>query len=323
MIILASSLIAALLPTGSSMWLNQYPDNDQGFYPSLSTACFYKELDMNSFLRRGPKIWSMIFSVVIVAVSYTHCGIRLFDPTASTSRKYLRTLPGSKAKQVLHATELNATSPGLAAHLWHVLYLVLRRLHQQPRLLRHLRVHAPRHHLTYFRHGMGHDQSVGDTSSSNVQLRRRSVYVESRCAAGELMVVRSNITVDPPTTSFAIDGASVIGQRLKYSGANTKGGERRRVIHTKTSLINVWNGRRWQCPQRRWSRRRLSSDAIRPRAREADQASTIPLRQLYLLPRVHGPHPAPHLPDHNGNHNGTLRPHRNGSCLRYLLHLTE
>jgi hypothetical protein len=77
MIVPASLLIAALLPTGSSTWLNQYPDDDQGFYPGLSAACFYRELGKKSFLQHGPKIWSMIFSVVVVAVSYIHSGIRL------------------------------------------------------------------------------------------------------------------------------------------------------------------------------------------------------------------------------------------------------
>jgi hypothetical protein len=125
MIVLASLLIAALLPTGSSMWLNQYPDDDQGFYPSLSTACFYKELSMKSFLRRGPKVWSMIFSVIIIAFSYIHCGVRLFDPTASTSRKYLRTLPGSYGKQLLHTIELRARSHVVMAHVWHFFYLML------------------------------------------------------------------------------------------------------------------------------------------------------------------------------------------------------
>jgi hypothetical protein len=67
----------------------------------------------------------MIFFVVVVAVSYIHSGIRLFDPIASTSRKYLRTLPGLKAKHLLHTIELKASSHGYSAHIWHNLYLLL------------------------------------------------------------------------------------------------------------------------------------------------------------------------------------------------------
>ncbi|CAO2652751.1 Nn.00g021620.m01.CDS01 [Neocucurbitaria sp. VM-36] len=125
MCVLASLLIAALLPTGSKRWLNQYVGDGDGFYPSLSTACYYRELSMSSFVRRGPKIWSMLFSVAVVAFSYIHCGMRLFDPTAETTRKYLRTWPGSKSKQILFALERKAFGTGLRAHLWHVPYLSL------------------------------------------------------------------------------------------------------------------------------------------------------------------------------------------------------
>jgi hypothetical protein len=80
---------------------------------------------MPSFLRHGPRTWSMIFSIIIVALSYIYPGIRLFDPAASTSRKYLRTLPSLKAKQLLHTVELKVSSRGVTAHVWQPLYLIL------------------------------------------------------------------------------------------------------------------------------------------------------------------------------------------------------
>ncbi|KAJ4362968.1 ADP-ribosylation factor GTPase activating protein, ER-Golgi transport [Neocucurbitaria cava] len=125
MVVLASLLIAALLPTGSKQWLNQYVNDGDGYYPSLSTACYYRELSMPSFVRRGPKIWSMLFSVTVVAFSYIHCGMRLFDPTTETSRKYFRTWPGYKIKQLLHSLERRALCKGFWAKFWHVPYLSL------------------------------------------------------------------------------------------------------------------------------------------------------------------------------------------------------
>lgn len=125
MCIFASLLIAALLPTGSSLWLNQYIGEGAGFYPGLSAVCFYKQLTMPSFLQRGPKLWSMIFSVTVVAISYIHCGIRLFDPTAEISRKYFRILPGSKFKSLMYSAERRVRHGGLQAYFWCVPYLVL------------------------------------------------------------------------------------------------------------------------------------------------------------------------------------------------------
>ena len=117
MIILASLLIAALLPTGSRNWLNLFHEGE-GYYPSLSTACFYKQLTMSTFtIHGGPKIWSMVFSVFVVAISYLHCGVRLFDPGARVSHKYLRALPGSKIKQGLLFLERRALRNGLRAKL--------------------------------------------------------------------------------------------------------------------------------------------------------------------------------------------------------------
>ncbi|KAF2035131.1 hypothetical protein EK21DRAFT_84759 [Setomelanomma holmii] len=123
MLILASLLIAALLPTGSRNWLNMFQEGE-GYYPSLSTACFYKQLSMNTYVTSsGPKIWSMVFSVFVVAVSYLHCGIRLYDPGARISHKYLRARPGWKIKGALHLLEQKASRDGLRAWLWHVPYI--------------------------------------------------------------------------------------------------------------------------------------------------------------------------------------------------------
>ncbi|KAI4609379.1 hypothetical protein J4E80_008629 [Alternaria sp. BMP 0032] len=106
------------------MWLNGYPDDGEGFYPSLSAICFYKELGMRSFLRRGPKIWSMIFSVVIVGVSFVRCGLQLLDRDGDVSRTCLRTLPGTKFKQFLSFLERKTLPHTIQAHIWHLPYLL-------------------------------------------------------------------------------------------------------------------------------------------------------------------------------------------------------
>ncbi|KAF2824453.1 hypothetical protein CC86DRAFT_296718 [Ophiobolus disseminans] len=125
MIILASLLIGALLPTGSRNWLNLFQEGE-GYYPSLSTTCFYKQMGMGSFTTHGgPKIWSMVFSSFVVAISYLHCGIRLFDPGAGIPHRYLRAWPGSKIKKALYFLERKALRKGLRAKLWHVPYLAL------------------------------------------------------------------------------------------------------------------------------------------------------------------------------------------------------
>ncbi|KAH7062874.1 hypothetical protein BKA63DRAFT_587235 [Paraphoma chrysanthemicola] len=123
MVILASMLIVALLPTGSRNWLNMFHQGE-GYYPSLSTACFYKQLLMKSFVSNsGPKIWSMVFSIFVVIVSYLQCGIRLFDPGAQASHKYLRAWPGWKIKKALYQVERKILHSGTQARLWLVPYL--------------------------------------------------------------------------------------------------------------------------------------------------------------------------------------------------------
>jgi hypothetical protein len=129
MIVLASLLVAALLPTGSRNWLDLFHEaQGEAYYPSLSTLCFYKQLTMGNFTTTwDPKIWSMVFSVFVVVTSYLRCGIRLFDPGAGTSHTYLRAWPGSKVKQGLHFLErkamCEAIRKSLAAKLWYVPYV--------------------------------------------------------------------------------------------------------------------------------------------------------------------------------------------------------
>ncbi|KAI8938423.1 hypothetical protein NX059_004316 [Plenodomus lindquistii] len=122
--ILATLLIAALLPTGSNMWLNQYPNDGEGFYPSLSTSCFYKELSMKGFRRRSPNLWSMAFSVVVIVVSYVHCIFRLFEPIAETSRICTRQWPAAKVKRTLHFLETKSEDGRISSCLWNMPYLI-------------------------------------------------------------------------------------------------------------------------------------------------------------------------------------------------------
>ncbi|KAF2662386.1 hypothetical protein K491DRAFT_709756 [Lophiostoma macrostomum CBS 122681] len=123
MVVLASFLIVALLPTGSDNWLNM---SGNGFYPSLPAQCYFKQIEKPTYNPYGgPKTWSMAISVLVVAFSYIHNGIRLFDPTAEFSRRWFRSFPGWYVKQILRMLEDRATAPGLRAATWSVPYLLV------------------------------------------------------------------------------------------------------------------------------------------------------------------------------------------------------
>ncbi|KAF2019289.1 ArfGap-domain-containing protein [Aaosphaeria arxii CBS 175.79] len=126
MFMLASLLIVALLPTGSHNWLNLLP-MDKSFYPSLEAICYFRQLTVLSFnAQKGPKLWSMIISIVVVGLSYIHTGIRLFDPTSEMSRKILRHGPASYVKQCLRFLEdRTIAKKGLVAILCTPIYLFL------------------------------------------------------------------------------------------------------------------------------------------------------------------------------------------------------
>ncbi|KAF9734343.1 hypothetical protein PMIN06_004243 [Paraphaeosphaeria minitans] len=115
--------IAALLPTGSRNWLDAAREAGP-LYVGLSAECFYQQLSMTSYSKGGPRMWSMVFSVLVVGVSYVHTGIRLFDPTAKFSRKYFRAIPGSYVKGLLQFLEHRAACRGIRATIWTIPYLL-------------------------------------------------------------------------------------------------------------------------------------------------------------------------------------------------------
>ena len=80
---------------------------------------------MSTFTEGGPRVYSMIFSLLTVSLSYIHSGIRLFDPTAEFTRKYLRAIPGSFAKKFLRFLERKATRQSIGAAMWMVPYLIV------------------------------------------------------------------------------------------------------------------------------------------------------------------------------------------------------
>ncbi|KNG52148.1 ArfGap-domain-containing protein [Stemphylium lycopersici] len=124
MVLLGSLLITALLPTGSKMWLNGDPDDSEGYYPGLHAVCFYKELGRPSFTQ-GPKLWSMIFSVGILAVSYVYCGMLLISPSAGIPLENFRMRTGLKLRHFLDYMKRKTASPRiLYAILWHIPYLL-------------------------------------------------------------------------------------------------------------------------------------------------------------------------------------------------------
>lgn len=127
MFILASFLIVALIPTGSDLWLNLY--RNIGFYPSLDAKCYYEQMvskgSKNYTAAGGIKLWSMIVSIFVVAISYLHSGVRLFDPTANFTRRYIRAWPGSYLKRGLLYLERRSMRPGIRASLWTLLYLLV------------------------------------------------------------------------------------------------------------------------------------------------------------------------------------------------------
>ncbi|KAF2113284.1 hypothetical protein BDV96DRAFT_601462 [Lophiotrema nucula] len=122
MFVLASLLIVALLPTGSHNWLNLLSEGE--FYPSLPAACYFRQLPLDSYSHGGPKIWSMVVSILVVAISYIHSGIRLFDPTAEFTRKHFRAWPALHIKRALNFFEQGSRQGGIRAALWKVLFLV-------------------------------------------------------------------------------------------------------------------------------------------------------------------------------------------------------
>ncbi|KAF2684559.1 hypothetical protein K458DRAFT_431473 [Lentithecium fluviatile CBS 122367] len=124
MVVLGSIQIVALLPTGSRNWLDPF-DEGGGFYPSLPAECYFEQLSMRSFLNNGPRIRSMIFSILVVGFSYIHSSLRLFDPTAELTRKYLRAIPGSYLKQALFFLEKQATQRALRATPWIPAYAII------------------------------------------------------------------------------------------------------------------------------------------------------------------------------------------------------
>ncbi|KAF2261574.1 hypothetical protein CC78DRAFT_583579 [Lojkania enalia] len=123
MVILASLLIVALLPTGSQNWLDLV-DEGGGFYPGLPTVCYFEQLVLNTYTHGGPKVWSMAVSVLVVGLSYIRSGIRLLDPTAEFSRQYFRARPGLYVKRLLYFLERRAGSKGARAFIWQIPYLV-------------------------------------------------------------------------------------------------------------------------------------------------------------------------------------------------------
>lgn len=123
MFILGGLQIVALLPTGSQNWLDLYGEGG-GFYPSLSAQCYFEQLTMASFTSGGPRIWSMILSVLVVGISYIHSGVRLFDSTAAFSRRYFRTVPGTYLKGLLYFLERKADQRALGAAIWTLPYLL-------------------------------------------------------------------------------------------------------------------------------------------------------------------------------------------------------
>ncbi|OAG01367.1 uncharacterized protein CC84DRAFT_1220884 [Paraphaeosphaeria sporulosa] len=122
MCIMGTLQIAALLPTGSRNWLDAAREAGP-LYVGLSAECFYQQLPMASYSRGGPRMWSMVFSVLVVGVSYIHTGIRLFDPTAKFSRKHFRAIPGSYVKSFLQFLEHRAACRGIRATIWTIPYL--------------------------------------------------------------------------------------------------------------------------------------------------------------------------------------------------------
>ena len=123
MVLLASLLLAALLPTGSRNWLD-LTDEGGGFFPALAASCYFRQLTLDTFTDGGLKLWSMILSIFVVGISYIQGGIKLFDPTAEVTRTYLRAWPGIYVKRLLQYLERKTSLRGFRAHLWMLPYLL-------------------------------------------------------------------------------------------------------------------------------------------------------------------------------------------------------
>ncbi|PSN68909.1 hypothetical protein BS50DRAFT_632753 [Corynespora cassiicola Philippines] len=117
MFILSSLLVVALLLTGSQNWLDLLNEGG-GFYPSLSALCYYQQITMESFTDGGPRLWSMVFSILVVGLSYIHGGIRLFDPKAEFTRRYFRKMPGTYLKRIVNFLDHKSKQRGIRAAPW-------------------------------------------------------------------------------------------------------------------------------------------------------------------------------------------------------------
>jgi hypothetical protein len=132
---------------------------------------------------------------------------------------YLRAWPRSKAKHVLHFLEQRAMRKSLRAKLWTVPYIILRIVHVLSRPLRYLRVNAAGDHLAHIRHSVGDYQSLDDSCCLRLQLRWKEVHTQPRCVRGKLVVFWADTTARPYTSSAAVDGTGIPGQRCKGPGS--------------------------------------------------------------------------------------------------------
>jgi hypothetical protein len=96
---------------------------------------------------------------------------------------------------------------------------VLRIVHVLSRLLQYLRVNAAGDHLAHIRHSVGDYQSLDDSCCLRLQLRWKEVHTQTRCVRGELVVFWADTTARSYTSSAAVDGTGIPGQRCKGPGS--------------------------------------------------------------------------------------------------------
>lgn len=126
MFILGSMMIVALLPTGSKDWMNlACPEGVGCFYPSLEAICYYRQMPTKGFNNGRTKIYSMVVSVLVIGISYINIGVKLFDPTSSITRRYLRIWPGKQVKRVLRRLDQWSQNGRVARAIFWTGYLVV------------------------------------------------------------------------------------------------------------------------------------------------------------------------------------------------------
>jgi hypothetical protein len=102
-------LTAALVPTRHGDWL----PNDQSAMNGMPALCMF---DYPQSRPESASLTTMLFSILVLSISYTTRAIKLFKWSSEASRRIFRTIPGNALKK--HLGELYTGSQKTKANKW-------------------------------------------------------------------------------------------------------------------------------------------------------------------------------------------------------------